>query len=279
MTDNHNYNTPTKGTPDWDVPINSNFNRIDTDVEVRDTDARKDNYIPKDGAKYFSTDTGVIYIGDGSSWNQVGDIGGANSVQTEEEVEDIVDGLLVGGPNITLTYDDGANELTIEGSSSSDTHVEVAKDASTILSSPDVLNFTDSGDITITATDAGSGQVDVDFDVSIPAKYTDEEAQDAVGTILDTSLSYDDATPSIGMNVVLSGQTTLSSGVGQVDTGVSATDATFMLSLGVDDPGADCKLAGRLFWDDSDGSYWIEINEVETSVGNPTVNYDIVRVR
>jgi hypothetical protein len=64
---------------------------------------------------------------------------------------------------------------------------------------------------------------------------------------------------------VASGQTTLSSGSAVVTTGITATDATFFLGLGLDDPDADAKVAARLFWDDS--------------VGNPTVNYDILRVR
>lgn len=80
-------------------------------------------------------------------------------------------------------------------------------------------------------------------------------------------------------SVAASGQTTLSSGTAVVDTGISATDATFSLALGIDDPNADAKITGRLFWDDSAGTYKIEIVEDGTSVGNPTVNYDVVRVR
>jgi hypothetical protein len=99
-----------------------------------------------------------------------------------------------------------------------------------------------------------------------------------------TSLSIDEIThTSTGNNVFLSvaatGQTTLSSGVATVDTGLSATDATFYLALGIDDPNADAKIAGRLFWDDSAGTYKVELVEDGTSVGNPTVNYDILRVR
>lgn len=81
------------------------------------------------------------------------------------------------------------------------------------------------------------------------------------------------------LGVAASGSVTLSGGVGTVDTGISATDATHYLALGVDDPNADVKLAGKLFWDDSAGTYKVEISEVDTSVGNPTVNYDILRVR
>lgn len=69
MTDNHNYKTPNKGTLDWHQPLNTNFEQIDTDVEVRDTDSNKDDYVPKEGALYRATDTGNVFLGDGSSWS------------------------------------------------------------------------------------------------------------------------------------------------------------------------------------------------------------------
>ena len=79
-------------------------------------------------------------------------------------------------------------------------------------------------------------------------------------------------------NVVDSGQVALSSGSAVVDTGLSTTSATFSLAIGVNDPDADAKVSGRLYWDDSAGTYKVEIVETETSA-NPTVNYDIIRVR
>jgi len=71
MTDNHNYNTPAIGSSNWGSPLNTNFEELDTDVEIRDTEANKSNYTPKDGALYRATDTGAVYQGDGSSWNLV----------------------------------------------------------------------------------------------------------------------------------------------------------------------------------------------------------------
>jgi hypothetical protein len=76
MTDNHNYNEPAEGTTDWHVPINSNWQDIDTDVEVRDTDANKSSYEAKPGAKFVATDSPHnVYLGDGSSWNFIGELG------------------------------------------------------------------------------------------------------------------------------------------------------------------------------------------------------------
>lgn len=189
MTDNHNYNTPAQGAADWHTPLNENFTNLDADVTIRTEEAADPpaNYTPHQDAVYIGTDTGNVYLGDGSAW--------------------------------TLTW---------------------------VLRS------------------------DTTFD---------EQAQDAIGQNLTNGLTYDDTTPTVGLDVVVNGQVTLSGGTAAVDTNVTATDATFMLALGIDDPNADAKVSGRLFWDDSDGSYWIEIVEDGTSVGNPTVNYDVIRVR
>lgn len=70
MTDNHNYVEPEIGsTTGWGESLNSNFRDLDTDVEIRDVDANKGDYTPKDGAKFKATDTGAVYIGDGTDWN------------------------------------------------------------------------------------------------------------------------------------------------------------------------------------------------------------------
>jgi hypothetical protein len=74
MTENHDYDTPAEGTVDWHVPLNRNFERIDTDVEIRDTEADRSTYQPKQGAKYFAVDTGEVYVGDGSAWRAIGSI-------------------------------------------------------------------------------------------------------------------------------------------------------------------------------------------------------------
>lgn len=89
----------------------------------------------------------------------------------------------------------------------------------------------------------------------------------------------DDSGNTMLQGVVATGQTTLSSGLAEFSTNISQTDATFMLALGIDDPNADAEVAGSLFWDDDAGNYEIRIRETQTSVGNPTVNYDVLRVR
>lgn len=71
MTENHDYTTPEQGATNWHNPINRNFSLLDADVEIRDQAANRDQYDPKDGAKFLATDTGERYIGDGSQWEQL----------------------------------------------------------------------------------------------------------------------------------------------------------------------------------------------------------------
>ncbi|SFG72804.1 hypothetical protein SAMN04488063_2804 [Halopelagius inordinatus] len=68
MTDNHNYSLPEKGATDWHVPLNENFEKIDTDVEIRDVEGNTAEYTPKEGAKFLATDTGRRFLGDGEQW-------------------------------------------------------------------------------------------------------------------------------------------------------------------------------------------------------------------
>jgi len=68
VTDNHQFQTPEKGTLNWDRPINENFQQLDVDVEIRDTESELESYTPKDGAKFFALDTGSVYVGDGDAW-------------------------------------------------------------------------------------------------------------------------------------------------------------------------------------------------------------------
>jgi len=74
------------------------------------------------GDQAFATDTDILYIWDGSAWQQAGaansdDLteGSTNLFFTNERVDDRVSALIVGGNNITSTYDDTAGTLTIDG--------------------------------------------------------------------------------------------------------------------------------------------------------------------
>lgn len=72
--------------------------------------------------------------------------------------------------------------------------------------------------------------------------------------------------------VVASGSVQLSSGSATV-TVEAASGTTYYLALGTDD---NAKVSGRVF---DDGDVKVEIVETDTSVGNPTVLYDVLGVR
>jgi hypothetical protein len=170
----------------------------------------------------------------------------------------------LGGGNANI--DSQADELYVNKTSSNYLKITDGSTASGIFTgSDDIILNTDSGPIIRLDESADEVNVDaslVDINATVSAGlYTDSSGNTMLDSVVDT------------------GQVTLSSGTAVVDTAITAVDATFMLSVGVDDPNADTKVAGRLFWDDSAGTYKVEIVEQETSVGNPTVNYDIIRVR
>lgn len=134
-------------------------------------------------------------------------------------------------------------------------------------------------------------------------RYSDTETREVVNALLaagaNITMEYDEAAETLTieaesdldvtsvsidgqaalMGVAASGEIQLSEGAAVADTGLSDTDATFYPAIGVDDPDANVKLACRLFWDDESGTYQVEFVEDGTEVGNPTVNYDILRVR
>lgn len=81
----------------------------------------------------------------------------------------------------------------------------------------------------------------------------------------------------VAIDVPISGSVQLGESTAQVDTGISDTDATYFAALGVDNTSNPCEVAARLRW--ANGSYRLGIVEQRTSIGNPTVNFDLVRVR
>lgn len=93
------YSTPEQGTLDWHVPLNENFTKLDRDVEIRDSDSNRDGYDPADGAKFLATDTGDVYIGDGSQWTQIGTVAPADtSDSTSSSSGEVSDGSVVAAP-------------------------------------------------------------------------------------------------------------------------------------------------------------------------------------
>lgn len=127
--------------------------------------------------------------------------------------------------------------------------------------------------------------------------YTDGEARTAVegdvdaadlvsGTATDGQVPTADGagaiaweSPAAGPTTVADGTIQLSSGSAVVSTGVTTTGTRIDVYLDPSGGGAnstDVKAAARAFWDDSDGEYKVEILEDGTSVGNPTIGYEVL---
>lgn len=88
------YTTPEQGTLDWHNPLNENFAKLDRDVEIRDSRTNRDNYDPADGRKFLATDTGDVFIGTGSGWNQIGTVAPAENTTSPSSGE-VSDGSVV----------------------------------------------------------------------------------------------------------------------------------------------------------------------------------------
>lgn len=114
------------------------------------TDPSQNGEIRRNGADI------KVYSGDGV--RNLSNIG-SGSGKTQEEIEDIVDGLLVGGTDIGLTYDDAGGSLTIDvtGSGGGGSAVEVQDDGNSLTTDATLLNVTGG----LEATNPTGDEVDV----------------------------------------------------------------------------------------------------------------------
>jgi hypothetical protein len=129
-TPNHEYNVPAEGDENWHQPLNANFEALEVDIELRDeggpTEGTND-YDPADGAKYLDTATGLVYLADGSTWNQVFDLSGSG-----------------GGGIQGLSGGDGINPDTI---GDGDTLTAAWGDATSLDSNGDINDFSGATDL------------------------------------------------------------------------------------------------------------------------------------
>jgi len=189
--------------------------------------------------------------------------------------------------NIVLRYDDTASEWEFPTGAAVDiaelidgagvSHTGELKDA-TDDPATHATTHEDGGADEITVTGLSGDLADPQDPKSHASTHAVGGADSLAGEQVDVG-QLDVGGSVVAQSVALSGQVTLSSGSATVDTGISAVDATFHVALGVDDPGSDVDVAARLFFDTSAGTYKINFVESSTSVGNPTVNFDVVRVR
>lgn len=114
------------------------------------TDPSQNGEIRRNGADI------KVYSGDGV--RNLSNIG-SGSGKTQEEIEDIVDGLLVGGTDIGLTYDDAGGSLTIDvtGSGGGGSAIEVQDDGNSLTTDATLVNVAGG----LEATNPTGDEVDV----------------------------------------------------------------------------------------------------------------------
>lgn len=144
-TPNHNYNIPNEGTTNWHIPLNENFEQLDTDIEIRGLEEDKSDHEPQVGTKYEATDSGAVYHGDGDKWvltDRIVDHISARQIQTNGPriVSPSIDG---GYDSLQSAIDDAAEggSSTIWLSENIEENVVIPKD--------DEVNWYRRGGITI----------------------------------------------------------------------------------------------------------------------------------
>lgn len=119
-TDNHGYHIPTPGTQNWHEPLNENFERLETEVELREEGPPGEHgYEPEEGAKYIDIANGRMYLGDGEEWTSLGNLDGygpddAGRYLTGEDELDFVGPAEWDGTEVGTNSVDGA-ESTVAG--------------------------------------------------------------------------------------------------------------------------------------------------------------------
>lgn len=74
QTTNHGYRKWADDEEPWDQ--RAEWDKLELEVPIIDTDANRSTYEPTANARYFATDTQEWYVGDGSSWNPLPVSGG-----------------------------------------------------------------------------------------------------------------------------------------------------------------------------------------------------------
>jgi len=218
-TPNHGYNVPDPGASDWHEPLNENFEQYDTDVEIRGPDGERGDYDPKAGAKYLATDTGAVYLGDGSTWNALPTAGPSPSL-AELTVEGESNGSVATVTN-TSTADRTTHGLRGECNSPGPASFGVVRRSRAssgftfglggFSDSPDgggVYGFTDEGGVGVFARARGGGlgvfcegdaSVTGDLEVSgtknfVQSVDTDDGPREVVYTAVESGTPHTEAT-------------------------------------------------------------------------------------
>lgn len=82
-TSNHDYQLFSDGEQPWEH--RTDFSALDSDVPIVDTAANRSNYVAYQDAMFLASDTGMVYVGNGSTWGALGEVG---ETGTELSVQD-----------------------------------------------------------------------------------------------------------------------------------------------------------------------------------------------
>lgn len=211
MTENHSLSTPPRGFQDWDEPLNDNFTSIDTKLPVVDLETNTGNYTPKEDAVFISSDTGAIFRGDGSSWNELPD-SGPISLADDEAITFGSD------DDYSIEYDSSNDLLQIRDEGASN-------DAITIDSSQNVSVVNGSLTVSGGTTDVNGNDLE-DSGTTIWDTSVGEVPDSALGSIDNATLTNSSITVTAGSHL---------SGGGSISLGSSATinvDDDFVLNTG-----------------------------------------------
>jgi len=171
---------------------------------------------PVTGQIYYNTSDTKLKVYNGASWSTVGN--------TQEEIEDYVDGLIAAGGGISVSYDDSGNTLTIANTGvTSVTGTSGEIDVSTIAGGPGNpgLQVTLSLPTTVSADISGNA---ASATYAVTAGTANSVAADSVALGTDTTGDYvADVTAGTGISVAGTGE---GASVTVTNTGVTSLTGT-----------------------------------------------------
>lgn len=205
------------------------------------------------------------------------DADGTATVETsalnEEQVEDTVNSLLSGGSNVSLSYDDPNDTLTID-SSDADSHTDVSEGGTLVVSDVGDVNFADNlsvaddgdGTVTVDAVDSGDTRTDVSDSVGVVVAETEDVTFTASGDASVSVTADGDGTATVDVSATdTDTRTDISDSGGVVvsDTEDVTFDSTGSASVSV---ASDGDGTGTVTVDATDTDTHFDVSEDGTSV-------------